>query len=233
MKIKIDSAIINQFPDVKIGVLIAENINNKNTAEKIPLLTRQAEEVIRKTHTLENITSVPKINDWRQAYRSFGCKPSEYRSSIEALLRRILQGKELPTINPIVDIYNLVSIKYLLPAGGGNLDKIKGDIRLTVAQGNEHFVMLGASTPTPIKPGEIVYLDDKEVLCRAWNYRESDTTKITDDIQNVYFLLEGLQNTSDEEITHALSELAALVSLCCGGVFKKLVLNKDNPEACF
>lgn len=230
MKIKIDSTIINQFPDVKIGVLIVENVNNKNASEKIRLMTLQMEDSIRKGYTLENIALVPKIDDWRQAYRAFGCKPSEYRSSIEALLRRILQGKDLPAINPIVDIYNLISIKYLLPAGGGNLDKIKGDMRLTKATGTEHFVMLGSSTPMPIKPDEVVYLDDKEVLCRAWNYRESDTTKITDDIQNVYLLVEGLQNTSDDEIAHALSELAALVSSFCGGVVKKIVLNKENPE---
>lgn len=233
MKITIDPIIIKQFPDVKIGVLIAENVNNKNSCPKIAEFTQQAEESIRKTITLENLSALPKINDWREAYRAFGCKPSEYRSSIEALLRRILQGKQLPSINPIVDIYNLVSIKYLLPAGGGNLDKIKGDIQLTKATGTEHFVMLGSSTPTPVNSGEIVYVDDKEVLCRAWNYRESDTTKITDDIQNVYLLLEGLQHTSEEEITHALSELTVLISSCCGGTFKKFVLHKDNPEASF
>lgn len=217
MNIQIDSIIRNRFPGVKIGVLFVQGVNNKNTGEQIQLLTRKIEEDIRKTYRLENVALIPKINDWRQAYRSFGCKPSEYRSSVEALLRRILNGKELPTINPIVDIYNLISIKYLLPAGGGNLDKIKGDIRLTVAQGDEYFVMLGTSTPTPIQPGEVVYLDDKEVLCRAWNYRESDTTKITHDTHNVYLLLEGLQNTSVEEITGALSELADLISVYCGG----------------
>lgn len=231
MKIKIDAAIISQFPDVKIGVLIAENVNNKICCPKIAKIAQQTEESIRKTTTLESLTMLPKINDWREAYRSFGCKPSEYRSSVEALLRRILQGKQLPSINPIVDIYNLISIKYLLPAGGGNLDKIKGDIRLTKAAGIENFVMLGSSTPTPIKSREVVYLDDKEVLCRAWNYRESNTTKITDDIENVYLLLEGLQNTSHQEIALALSELAELISLYCGGAFKKFILNKDNPEA--
>lgn len=233
MKIKIEAAIIKQFPDTKIGVLIAENVNNKTRSEKISMFIGQVEEKIRKAYSLEDITSVDKIVDWREAYRSFGCKPSEYRSSVEALLRRILQGKELPLINPIVDIYNLISIKYFLPAGGGNLDKIKGTINLTIAQGTEHFVMLGSSTPVPIKSGEVIYIDDEEVLCRAWNYRESDKTKITEDTRNVYLLLEGLKNTSDEEITNALSELAELISVYCGGSLKKFVLNKNNQEVSF
>lgn len=223
MNIQIDPIISNRFPGVKIGVVIAQGVNNKNTGENIQLLTRKAEADIRKIYRPENIALIPKINDWRQAYRSFGCKPSEYRSSIEALLRRILNGKELPTINPIVDLYNLISIKYLLPAGGGNLDKVKGAIRLTVAQGDEYFVMLGTSTPTPLQPGEVVYRDDKEVLCRAWNYRESDTTKITHDTHNVYLLLEGLQSTGTEDIACALSELSDLISVYCGGTISSTI----------
>ncbi len=157
------------------------------TSEEIAILRQQAEEDIYKKYTLENITSIPKITDWREAYRSFGCKPSEYRSSIEALLRRVLQGKQLPLINAIVDIYNLISIKHVLPAGGGDLDKIKGTINLTISEGTEHFVMLGSSNSVSIKSGEVIYSDDSQVLCRAWNYRESDKTKITEDTKMFTF----------------------------------------------
>lgn len=233
MKIKIDPRIIKLFPNTKIGVLIAENLDNKIIPEEITMLTRQTEAELCKKHTLEDVASIPKIMDWREAYRLFGCKPSEYRSSIEALLRRVLQAKQLPSINPIVDIYNLISIKYMLPAGGGDLDKIKGTINLTIAQGTEHFVMLGSSSPVPIKSGEVIYSDDNEVLCRAWNYREADKTKITEETKNVYLLLEGLEHTSNEEITTALSEMTTLISSYCQGSSKKFVLDKNNPEMSF
>jgi len=233
MNIKIDPSIIAQFPEVKIGLLIGENLDNLKSLEEITALLRRAEEEIRSKYTLENVTTVPKIIDWREAYRIFGFKPSEYRSSIEALLRRILQSKQLPRINTLVDLYNLISVKHILPAGGGNLDAIAGTILLTKAQGTEQFVMLGSSEPITVKPGEVIYRDKQEVLCRAWNYRESEKTKITENTNNAYLLLEGLQHTSHKEMTEALSELNRLVSQYCGGTLKQFVLYKGNPEASF
>lgn len=230
MNIKIDPLIIKNFPEVKIGVLIGKNVNNSKHFSEITNLLRQTEEELRTKYTIENIATVPKIVDWREAYRSFGCKPSEYRSSIEALARRVLQSKPLPTINPLVDLYNIVSMKYMLPAGGGNLDTIFGDIVLTFAQGTEEFTMLGQDKPTTVKHGEVIYRDEQKVLCRAWNYRESDQTKITENINDVYLLLEGLQHTSHEEMVNALCELNKLVSQYCGGTFKVFVLDKNNPE---
>lgn len=233
MNIKIDSAVIKQFPDAKIGLLIGKNVNNKNIIPDVATLIRQEEQEIGKKFTLENVASIPKILDWREAYRSFGCKPSEYRSSIEALLRRILQSKQLPSINTLVDLYNLISIKHVLPAGGGNLDKVEGSIILKIALGTEQFIMLGQTEPVTIKAGEVVYVDDKEVLCRAWNYRESEKTKITENTSNVYLVIEGLKHTTHEEIRSALSELQQLLAMHCGGSFTGFVLDRDNPEISF
>ena len=167
MNIKIDPLIITQFPDVKIGVLIGKNVNNTKDSAEITELLRQTEEKLQTKYTIENIATIPKIVDWREAYRSFGCKPSEFRSSVEALSRRILQSKPLPTINPLVDIYNIISIKYLLPAGGGNLDAIFGDMILAFAQGTEQFTMLGQHEPTTVKQGEVIYCDAQKVLCQS------------------------------------------------------------------
>ena len=228
MNIKIDPLIIAQFPEVKIGVLIGKNVNNTKHFSEITNLLRQTEEKLRTQYTIENIATLPKIVDWREAYRLFGCKPSEYRSSIEALLRRVVQSKPLPIINPLVDLYNVISIKHLLPAGGGNLDAIFGDIVLTFAQGTEKFTMLGQNESIIVKQGEVIYRDEQKVLCRAWNYRESEQTKITENIHNVYLLLEGLGHTSYEEIKSALSELNTLVSQYCGGTFKYFVLDLEK-----
>ena len=229
MKIIIDQSILDQFADVKIGVLICNNVNNNLKSIEISKLMRDAEEAIR-NKKIQDVTMLPKINDWRQAYRKFGCNPSQYRNSVEALLRRIIQGKELPTINPIVDIYNLISITYLLPAGGGNMDKVEGDIVLKKAQGNEKFTMLGTTEPILIPEGEVIYSDDKDVLCRAWNYRESDKTKITNETKNIYLLLEGLENTSTSEIEQALAELKKLIINYCGGNCKTYLLDLSNPN---
>lgn len=232
MKFSIDPTMIEIFPNLKIGVLIARNIDNSKE-QNFSHLLRDAEQEIRKKYRLEELGVVPKITDWREAYRKFGYKPSSYRSSIEALMRRILQGKDLPSINPVVDAYNLVSINELLPAGGDDIDRTDGDITLTIAEGTEYFTMLGSDKPEEIKKGEVIYRDDKEVLCRAWNYRECDKSKITHDTKNVCLVLEGLEHTSEEEILNGLAKLRELLAYFYKKSVKEFYLHSGNLEAHF
>jgi lysyl-tRNA synthetase class 2 len=227
----IDPAIPNLFPHIKVGVLVCRDLNNQKTSPEIAALLRKTEEEVRQKYTVENLATLPKIADWREAYRKFGFSPSAHRSSIEALLRRVLQGKELPSISPIVDLYNIVSLKYVLAAGGDDLDKVEGGISLTVADGTELFVMLGTNKPEPIKKGEVIYRDDKEVLCRSWNYRECEKTKITEHTKNVCLVLEGLEQTSSEEIQTAIGELKHLLQKYCQGTYQEFFLNKETIEA--
>lgn len=231
MKFRIDAKIFALFPCVKAGVLLGKGLDNRHPSSAIAALLREGENDVRTHLQLEHLAAQPKISDWREAYRAFGFKPSSHRSSVEALLRRVLQGKELPSISPIVDLYNFISIKHMLPAGADDIDKVDGDIALTVADGTEHFVMLGTHEPEGIKTGEVVYRDDKEVLCRSWNYRECEKTKITSATHNVCLVLEGLENTSMGEIEAALAELQRLLAAHCGGAFQAFFLQEGQREA--
>lgn len=228
-KFEVDAAITRMFPDAKMGVLIGKGLNNRSPHPEIVKLLRHTEEEVRKKLNIDQLATVPKIADWREAYRKFGFKPSAYRSSVEALLRRVLQGKELPSISPIIDLYNIVSIKHILAAGGDDTDKVEGSICLTIADGSERFVMLGAAAPEPIIKGEVVYRDDKEVLCRAWNYRECEKTKITPETTNICLVLEGLEHTTKEEVVTAIHELRHLLTTYCQGSFQELFI--DNSAA--
>ncbi len=230
MKFRIDPAIAQMFPDVKIGVLFAQGLTPCQSSAEIAALLRNAEEEIQKKYTLEQLASVPKITDWREAYRKFGFKPSSHRCSVEALLRRVLQGKQLPSINPIVDLYNFVSIKHLLPVGGDDIDKVDGGITLTIADGTEHFVLLGSEAPEKIVKGEVVYRDDKEVLCRSWNYRECEKSKITAQTQNVCLVIEGLSHTTKEEISSACTELKELLNTYCKGAIQLRYYTGTNTD---
>ncbi|MBM17853.1 MAG: hypothetical protein CL947_02145 [Epsilonproteobacteria bacterium] len=228
MQFKIDTKIMQQFPDVTIGVLVGKNVNNNGESDITTTLLLEIINNLKMTYKVEDITSIPKINEWRNAYKLFGCKPSKYHSSIESLLRRVLKNKPMPTISPLVDCYNYISLKYFVPAGGGDLDKIHGDIALTVATGNEQFMLLGTNDLQNIAASEVIYTDQNKVLCRAWNYRESEQSKITDDTQNVYLVLEGLSHTSYDEMQQALHELQNLVSKYCGGTFTQFILDQNN-----
>ena len=93
----------------------------------------------------EAIAEEARIRCWREASRAFGAKPAEFRSSIEAMARRALTNDRLPSINALVDIGNLISLRHLLPAGAHAIDMIAGDIALRFATGAEHFVAFGSA----------------------------------------------------------------------------------------
>jgi DNA/RNA-binding domain of Phe-tRNA-synthetase-like protein len=230
MQFIIDPLIKEIFPKIKIGVLIVKGINNNSQNPEISSMLKLAEENCSKTIQPDQISSIPKIADWREAYRKFGFKPSKYRSSIESLTRRIVKGNTLPSINPIVDLYNLISIKNVLPIGGDDIDKIEGSIHLTIAKGTEEFLKLGSSDKEIAQKGEIIYRDDKEVLCRCWNYRECEKSKITKDTKNICLVVEGLENTSKEEIQRGISQLKDLISKFCGGNFIEFYLDANTLQ---
>jgi DNA/RNA-binding domain of Phe-tRNA-synthetase-like protein len=135
---------------------------------------------------------------------AFGCKPSRYPCSAEALLKRVARGDELPAINRLVDLYNAVSIAYALPLGGEDADQTRGDVVLTPATGDEEFD--GGDPPSP---GEIVWRDDLGVTCRAWNWRQGVRTRITEASTRAYFLLEAMEERGEEALAHAAEELQA------------------------
>uniref|UniRef100_UPI0038F69994 phenylalanine--tRNA ligase beta subunit-related protein n=1 Tax=Streptomyces galilaeus TaxID=33899 RepID=UPI0038F69994 len=77
----------------------------------------------------DSFTQNEVIQEWRQAFTKFKTKKGA-RSSIEALLKRVSQGREFRPINPLVDLYNSISLSYALPCGGEDLNTIQGDLHL-------------------------------------------------------------------------------------------------------
>lgn len=152
----------------------------------------------------------PHIAAWRAAYSAFGAKPSRTRNSAEALGKRALADGGLPRINRLVDAYNAISVAHLIPAGGEDLDRVQGAMRLVRATGDEPFVTVagGVETVEHPEPGEIVWCDDAGVTCRRWNWRQGPRTRIDDATVNAIFLLESLVPMTREELLAAGAELA-------------------------
>lgn len=230
MKLTIDPEIWERYPHLKVGVLIGRNVNNGVPSEGSLEVLRKSEAAAKKQYENADLGAEEKITDWREAYRSFGYKPSSTRSSAEALLRRAIKGNPLPDINQIVNLYNSISLKYTLPAGADDLDRVEGDLRLVRAKGGEPFVPMGAATSDEAIEGEVIYRDDKEVTCKAWNWRECDKTKITNETKNAALVIEGLEHVSLGEVASALKELKELLAGICGGEYELYLIDKDHPE---
>lgn len=226
MKFRIDNEIFDKFHGLNVGVVIAKTLNNKGHSEEIQEMVRK-QEVKAKAANLDD----PKIDTWRKTYSAFGAKPKENRSSVENLYRLVQRGGELRSINNLVDIYNLVSLKYILPVGGEDLDRIEGDIVLGFAGATEAPVLLlGDKEARPPHKGEVIYKDSVSAICRRWNWREADRTKLTEETKNCILVIEGLPPATKEEIETATKELKELVMRFCTGNITYTVLDKNQAE---
>lgn len=219
MKAIIDKPILEKYPDLRIGVIVGRGINNSSSRGDLQLRKQTEAEDFRSRCSMEDLSSHPNIIAWRETYRSFGAKPKKYRPTAEALLRRILKGEEIPTINMAVDAYLLAELHCMLPVGGYDLDTISGNIVLRISSGGEPFTPLGYSTPEEeTKEGEIVYADSERVLTRRWNYRDADPTKITAQSRNIILMTEGaFAQVPTEDVKRSAEMIAANLREFCGG----------------
>ena len=220
----------NLFPNAKIGIVVCHNIDNTVKEEdKYVDMIRSAEQEALKHLKNEEFSSNEVIKIWREAFQKFKTKKGA-RSSIEALLKRVQNGNELGTINPLVDIYNATSLRYGLPCGGEDIDQFKGHIRLTKATGDEDFVTLGTDENAPPHEGEIIYKDDAGAICRCWNWRESVRTMLTVNTKNAFLCIESIDDGRENELEAALNDLAASVEMHLGGSCNILIVDKDHKE---
>ena len=96
------------------------------------------------THTPESIKTIPPIAATRQVYKACGKDPSRYRPAAEALIRRMIQGKDLYHVNMLVDLINLASMAFGYSIGGFDADKFVGDtLTLGIGRKDEPYEGIG------------------------------------------------------------------------------------------
>jgi lysyl-tRNA synthetase class 2 len=230
MKIKISDEILKDFPEVNIGVLLMHGIKNKKETSESTALRKESEKIANEKLKIETITEHLHIVAWRETFRKFGAKPSDYRSSAEALLRRVLKGNPLPAINAVVDIYNSVSIQTVLPLGGYDLSKVKDFIEVRYSKPNEHFLPIGATQKETLEKREAVYADAEKVLCSKWNYRDCEQAKITEHTTNAVLFIDGCPGIPKNQVEEALNLLKQDIHKVCGGELRTYILNAKNKE---
>ncbi len=218
------------FPNSKVGVVVCNAIDNhiKDNDEYKQIILQGEKEALKHLKDTE-FSNNQVIKVWRDAFKKFKTKKGA-RSSIEALLKRVYNGNHIGSINPLVDIYNYISLKYALPCGGEDIDKFIGDIRLTRAIGNEEFIPLGADENTPPYEGEIIYKDNNGAICRCWNWREAVRTMLTENTSNAFLCIELVDESRFDEFENALSDLSKTVQENLGGTCKISILDINSKE---
>lgn len=210
-EVRVDAAVHAAYPDYVALILVASGLANGPSDEGSDAQLAAAEAHLRE-RGLERATEHPHIAAWRAAFSAFGAKPKRYPSSAEALMGRVLKGQALPRINVLVDLYNAVSVRHVVPLGGEDADRLEGPLRLAFTDGGEPFDPRddGAEVEE-LAAGEVVWRDDRSVTCRRWNWRQGRRTQLTGDTTHAFFVFDRLEGLSVDELHAAADELSTLL----------------------
>jgi DNA/RNA-binding domain of Phe-tRNA-synthetase-like protein len=227
MQFSIQKELFDVLPDLVIGVVVARGIDNRRNVPEINQLLQASLDAMRSGFGVEKAQDHPRIKAWRGAFSKLGISGSKFPGSIESMARRILKGDPFPRINPIVDLYNSVSLKYLVPMGGHDLDTLVGDVALRFAEGWEPFTPMGGGETLTVARGELVYRDGREVLTRNWVWRQCEKDKATDDTHNIFIPIDVLGEVGRERAAEAINDLTRWIPDYLGGTVISAVLDQQ------
>ncbi|HOP46882.1 MAG TPA: phenylalanine--tRNA ligase beta subunit-related protein [Desulfobacteraceae bacterium] len=219
-----------QFPGYVRGVVIAHGVKNGDSPYELISMLRSAEVSVREQFKEETIVEDPRIVSWREAYRSFGAKPAKFRPSMEAMARRVLHNQEIPSINILVDIGNLVSLRHIIPVGGHAIDFVKEGLSLRAANGDEKFTPFGSDEIESPLPGEIIFAEGDKVLTRRWTWRQANHTLLVETTTAVEFNVDALPPVSIGEVEEICREISELVERFCGGHTRHEIMTEKNAR---
>lgn len=234
MKFTIDSTVQNRFPELIASVTIIEGFSNKPEpaiAAEVLKLLRDAEDDLRvRFPTKDDLYNDPFVTTYFDLFRQFGVNPKKVRPSHVALAERVVRGGNLPDINPAVNLYNAFSIKYLVPFGGEDLDKVDQYFELTIANGDEKWLGIGETEYVTPKTGDLIWRDAVEISTTSLNYRQCEKTKLTENTVNGYFISEGFSTLNADHIVKVADEFIATFTKYFGGKGYRSLLSKETPE---
>ena len=216
-------SIWEQFPELRAGVLFATGVNTGNAADLAPYFATATARLDGKMES-----DLPEIQAWRRTFSKMGLKPTQYRCAAESLLRRYRKEGELPSIHPIIDLCNAVSLSFALPIAVFDLDHLDGGIEVRHAKGDERFDTLGGDVEYP-EAGEVVFVDDGNAAhARRWSHRQSGSSAVRPGTADILIVSEALHETAEADLRRLVETLATELTGIGATVHASDILTSDN-----
>ncbi|HEY8599905.1 MAG TPA: phenylalanine--tRNA ligase beta subunit-related protein, partial [Thermomicrobiales bacterium] len=225
-----DEAIIERYPNVVGGMILVNGVINGPTSPELAAAYRDEQAATLQRLGKTPLSQVPALAAWRAAFRGFGVDPTQYRCAAEALLRRLTKAGSIPNLNTLVDLGNLVSIRYALPIAIVDLRAIPAGTTVRFARGDERFTNLGQSEPEVPAPGEVIFSDEGGlVTARRWCWRQSAESAARDDTTDILITIEAHHPEGRADVEVAMHDLSALLSVQGEAKIQSAVLDRANP----
>jgi DNA/RNA-binding domain of Phe-tRNA-synthetase-like protein len=175
-------------------------------------------EKFRSELTTESLKEISSISATRRVYKACGKDPSRYRPASEALIRRVLQGKQLYQLNTLVDLVNLASIVYGYSIGGFDAERFVGDT-LTLGIGRQGEPYEGIGRGFLNIEGLPVYRDTQGGVGTPTS--DNERTKITAETSHLVVLINGYDG-NEQRVRQNAEYIQALLRRYCqsdGGTY--------------
>jgi DNA/RNA-binding domain of Phe-tRNA-synthetase-like protein len=142
MEIIVDPLIIKTLKSFRLG-LIEAKVHCQLTSNTLKSIIDKEVTATAEKYQLDEVNKIAAIAETRRAYKQVGNDPNRYRPSADSLIRRIVKGLGIYSINNVVDILNLISIQSGFSIGGYDRDAIRGCIELGIGRPGELYTGLG------------------------------------------------------------------------------------------
>jgi DNA/RNA-binding domain of Phe-tRNA-synthetase-like protein len=224
--------LLARYPNVVGGVILAEGLVNGPTPEALSAAYRAEQQATLARIGATPLSQIPSLAAWRGIFRGFGVDPTQYRGAAEALLRRLTKKGDIASINTLVDLGNLVSIRYALPVALFDLRAVQGAVTVRFAEGGERYTTLGEAEADAPRHGEAVFADETGlVIARRWCWRQGAESAVQADTTAALVTVEAHHQGARADVEAALGDLLALLGAYAGGTFRTDIL--DATHAAF
>ena len=226
-----DPQIVERFPSIVGGVLVADGVRNGPAPAELVAAFEEEQRAVLARLGDTPLSEVPSLVAWRRAFRGFGVDPTAYRSAAEALLRRLTKQGSIPSINTLVDIGNLVSIRYGLPVAVFDQGSITDGLTVRHATGDESFTDLGSGAVEHPEPGEVIFIDSAgHVAARRWCWRQSAESASSEATTDILVTVEGHHDDARSDVEAAVADLEGLLVRSSGVTsIKRSIVDAANP----
>lgn len=216
MRLQIEKKLHEEFPGIAVVVREMAGVLVKRCDDQLELFKQDVFNRLRQRYVIEDVKDLPVIRQYRDFYWRLGIDPTKTRPAGEALLRRILLGKNLPTINTLVDAYNLASAETGVAISALDREKIKGELVLRYSRAGELFFGMGMPSPIQLDKERPVICDDEKIIA-LYPYRDSELTKITEETKKVVLIFCGVPGVESKFLREAAEKTIAYIKRFCGG----------------
>lgn len=218
MKFTINACVKTLVPKFKVGVISYSNINVQHSATEIQ---KEINEICTNLKSYSNVTDIQGISEGRRLFKTLGIDPSKYRPSSEALIRRAFKGDGVPTIHSAADINNLFSLKYAIPIGIYDYNKLTFPIEIRLGRDNDEYE--GISNRITNMKGKLLCADDTGPFGSP--IVDSKRTMVTQSTKNALQVLFFYPDLTDEQKAKIINDVSQVFQFFHGGTVSTFLID--------